>query len=115
MPLKAENLKSIAVIGPLADSVLLDWYSGTPPYRITPLEGIRNKAGNSVKVNFARDNRFNRAVELASASDVAIVVVGNHPTGNDDWMLCPVPSDGKEAVDRKVILLEQEASDTARL
>jgi beta-glucosidase len=108
LPLNAEKLKSIAVIGPWADSVLLDWYSGTPPYRISPLEGIRNKAGNSVSVNFARDNRFNRAIELASASDVAIVVVGNHPTGNDDWALCPVPSDGKEAVDRKVILLEQE-------
>jgi len=109
LPLKAESLKSIAVIGPWADSVLLDWYSGTPPYRISPLEGIRNKAGNSVRVGFARDNRFNRAVELASASDVAIVVVGNHPTGNDDWLLCPVPSDGKEAVDRKVLYLEQES------
>jgi beta-glucosidase len=109
LPLKAENLKSIAVIGPWADSVLLDWYSGTPPYRISPLEGIRNRAGVSVKVNFARDNRFNRAVELASVSDVAIVVVGNHPTGNDDWLLCPVPSDGKEAVDRKVLYLEQES------
>jgi beta-glucosidase len=108
LPLRVENLKSIAVIGPYADSVLLDWYSGTPPYRISPLEGIRKKAGASVKVSFARDNRFNRAVELASASDVAIVIVGNHPTGNDDWLLCPVPSDGKEAVDRKVILLEQE-------
>ena len=109
LPLKAENLKSIAVIGPYADSVLLDWYSGTPPYRISPLEGIRNRAGVSVNVNFARDNRFNRAVELASVSDVAIVVVGNHPTGNDDWLLCPVPSDGKEAVDRKVLYLEQES------
>jgi beta-glucosidase len=108
LPLKADKLKSIAVIGSLADSVLLDWYSGTPPYRISPLEGIRNKAGNNVEVSFARDNLFNRAVELASASDVAIVVIGNHPTGNDNWQLCPVPSDGKEAVDRKVILLEQE-------
>jgi beta-glucosidase len=108
LPLQAGKLKSVAVIGPLADSVLLDWYSGTPPYKITPLEGIRNKAGKNIKVEFTPDNRFNRAVEIASASDVAIVVVGNHPTGNDDWALCPVPSDGKEGVDRKVILLEQE-------
>ena len=109
LPLMAEKLKSIAVIGPFADSVLLDWYSGTPPYRISPLEGIRNKAGNGINVSFARDNRYNKAVELASASDVAVVVVGNHPTGNDVWATCPVPSDGKESVDRKVILLEQEA------
>ena len=108
LPLKADKLKSLAVIGPLADSVLLDWYSGTPPYKITPLEGITEKVGQNLNIAYTPDNRFNRAVEMAATSDVAIVVVGNHPTGNDGWALCPVPSDGKEAVDRKVILLEQE-------
>ncbi|MBN1415438.1 MAG: glycoside hydrolase family 3 C-terminal domain-containing protein [Bacteroidales bacterium] len=108
LPLRPEKLKSIAVIGPLADSVLLDWYSGTPPYKVTPLEGIRNKVGNDIQIHYTPDNRFNSAVEMASASDVAIVIAGNHPTGNDDWNSCPVPSDGKEAVDRKVTRLEQE-------
>ncbi len=108
LPLKRDKLKSIAVIGPLADSVLLDWYSGTPPYKVTPLEGIRNKAGKNINVFFSADNRFNKAVEIAGESDVAVVIVGNHPTGNDDWEKCPVPSDGKEGVDRKVIILEQE-------
>jgi len=108
LPLNMAGMKSVAVIGPLADSVLLDWYSGTPPYKITPLEGIRERAEKHLKIAYSPDNRFNRAVEMAAASDVAIVVVGNHPTGNDGWALCPVPSDGKEAVDRKVILLEQE-------
>ncbi|MBN2273522.1 MAG: glycoside hydrolase family 3 C-terminal domain-containing protein [Bacteroidales bacterium] len=108
LPLKADELRSVAVIGPLADSVLLDWYSGTPPYRVTPLEGIRKRAGEDIRVAYTPDNRFNRAVETAASTDVAIVVVGNHPTGNDDWALCPVPSDGKEGVDRKTIMLEQE-------
>lgn len=108
LPLNTGKISSIAVIGPLADSVLLDWYSGTPPYKVTPLDGIRNKVGKNAKVLFSVDNRFNKAVEIARESDVAVVVVGNHPTGNDDWEKCPVPSDGKEAVDRKVIILEQE-------
>ncbi len=108
LPLNTRKISSIAVIGPLADSVLLDWYSGTPPYKVTPLDGIRNKVGKNAKVLFSVDNRFNKAVEIARESDVAVVVVGNHPTGNDDWEKCPVPSDGKEAVDRKVIILEQE-------
>jgi beta-glucosidase len=108
LPLKKDKLKSIAVIGADADSVLLDWYSGTPPYTISPLEGIRKKVGDRVKVEFARDNSYNRAIEIAANSDVAIVVVGNHPTGNAGWAMCPVPSDGKEAVDRKAIILEQE-------
>ena len=39
LPLKKDAIKSIAVIGPLADSVHWDWYGGTPPYTVTPLEG----------------------------------------------------------------------------
>ena len=36
--------KRVAVLGPLADEVLTDWYSGTPPYTISPLEGIKQSA-----------------------------------------------------------------------
>ena len=35
----SKSIKSIAVIGPLANSVHWDWYGGTPPYAITPLAG----------------------------------------------------------------------------
>jgi len=35
-------------------------------------------------------------------------VVGNHPTCNAGWAKCPLPSDGKEAIDRQSITLEQE-------
>jgi beta-glucosidase len=59
-------------------------------------------------VEFARDNSFNSAVELAQKSDYVIVVVGNHPIGNADWALCPDPGDGKEACDRKSLELQQE-------
>ncbi|HVT99358.1 MAG TPA: glycoside hydrolase family 3 N-terminal domain-containing protein, partial [Acidobacteriaceae bacterium] len=53
LPLNKKKIKSIAVIGPLADSVHWDWYGGTPPYKVTPLEGIRAEAGPNVKVNYA--------------------------------------------------------------
>ena len=46
LPLDRAKLKTIAVIGPWADQVLLDWYSGTPPYAVSALEGIREGAGN---------------------------------------------------------------------
>ncbi|MFA6402426.1 MAG: glycoside hydrolase family 3 C-terminal domain-containing protein [Salinivirgaceae bacterium] len=108
LPLQKANIKTMALIGPLADTVMLDWYSGTPPYRITPLQGIKNGAGNEINVTYAKDNSFNRAVELAQQADVVVVVVGNNPTGGAGWALCPVPSDGKEGADRKSIELEQE-------
>jgi beta-glucosidase len=108
LPLKKEALRSVAVIGPYADQVLLDWYSGTPPYTISALQGIRNKVGPEVTVTFAANNNQGAAVKLAKAADVAIVVVGNHPTCNAGWDVCPLPSEGKEAIDRKSITLEQE-------
>jgi len=108
LPLDKSRLKSVAVIGPYADQVALDWYSGTPPYTIGALDGIRNKLGKAVKVSFARDNTDDAAVRIARSASVAVVVVGNHPTCNAGWAKCPLPSDGKEAIDRKSITLEQE-------
>ncbi|HWR15739.1 MAG TPA: glycoside hydrolase family 3 C-terminal domain-containing protein [Terriglobales bacterium] len=107
LPLHQKEIKSIAVIGPYADQVLLDWYSGTPPYTVSPLEGIRRRAGNSVKVQFVRTNE-EEAARAAKNADVAIVIVGNHPECDAGWAKCPVPSNGKEAVDRRSIDLEQE-------
>jgi beta-glucosidase len=121
LPLKKDGIKSIAVIGPLADSVHWDWYGGTPPHAITPLDGIRNEVGPGVKVNYAADEVGNAAMKAAQTSDVAVVVVGNDPTcGPDmahDWhnspdgggtLPCTVPSDGREGRDREVITLAQE-------
>ncbi len=109
LPLNRDMVKSIAVIGPRANDVALDWYSGTPPYVVTPLDGIKEKAGAAVKVNYAGNNDGDAAVQAAKESDVAIVFVGNHPTCGAGWAHCPTPSDGKEAMDRKWIDLEQES------
>jgi beta-glucosidase len=50
------NLRTIAVIGPNADDpeVLLGNYNGTPSNPVTPLAGIRAKAGASTTVIYAR-------------------------------------------------------------
>lgn len=103
LPLNIAKLKSIAVIGPRANEVDLDWYSGTPPFTITPLQGIRSYVGSAVKINYARDNQNDAAVQAAKGSDVAIVFVGNHPTCGMGWGHCPDPTEGKEAFDRKSI------------
>ena len=109
LPLDKEKLKSLAVIGPRADEVLLDWYSGTPPYTVTALAGIKNKVGSAIEVKYAKDNTDGAAVALAQNAEAAIVVVGNHPyCDGAEWGECITPSDGREAVDRKAIILEQE-------
>jgi beta-glucosidase len=106
LPLDKSKLRSIAVIGPYGDNVLLDWYAGMPPYTVTPLEGIRNEVGPEVRVRYAPDDNNRYAANLAAESDVAIVFVGNHPTCNAQFGRCVLPSEGKEAVDRKSIDLD---------
>ncbi len=109
LPLNMKEIGSIAVIGPSADLVVSDWYAGTPPYAVSILDGIRNAAGDQVRVNYAAGNKADSAVIIARASDVAIVCVGNHPLGYGvGWGENHVPSDGREAVDRQAISLEQE-------
>ena len=108
LPLDKSKIKSVAVIGPYANQVLLDWYSGTPPYTISPLEGIKKKLGKDVTVYWTTGNDADSVVQLAAAADYVIMVVGNHTWCNAGWEQCPTPSDGKEAVDRKTIYLEQE-------
>jgi beta-glucosidase len=109
LPLDNGKIKSIAVIGPRANEVLLDWYSGTPPYTVTPLQGIRNACGSNIKISYTPENQMDEAVKAAKSADIAIVFVGNNPIGAiNEWKVSPVPSDGKEAVDRKSLSLEQE-------
>ena len=108
LPLDRAKLKTIAVIGPWADQVLLDWYSGTPPYFVSIVDGIREAAGSGVQVTYSDGSNVAEAQSMAKRADVAIVVVGNHPECNAGWNVCPTPSNGKESVDRKTIVLEQE-------
>lgn len=114
LPLQKDELKTIAVIGPSANLVVSDWYSGTPPYTVSALQGIKNAVGDDVQVLFAASNKADSAVIAAGKADVAIVCVGNHPLGYGlGWGVNHVASDGREEVDRQALSLEQE--DLARL
>lgn len=43
LPLTADG--SVAVVGPLSDTLYEDWYSGTMPYRVTALDGLTERLG----------------------------------------------------------------------
>ena len=99
LPLDRTKLKRIAVVGPLADRVVLNNYNGAIPRVVTTLQGIRNRAaagtavlhavgglvggaklGNSPlepiepPIDVAAEQA--QAVELARSADVAVVCVG---------------------------------------
>jgi beta-glucosidase len=83
-----KNLGSIAVIGPLGDDrrAPLGWWAGDGKEEntVTPLAGIKAKVSAQTKVGYAKGcdvlgestAGFQEAVDLAKASDVAIVFVG---------------------------------------
>lgn len=87
LPLDSVRLTSIAVIGPNADQVQFGDYCWSKNNRdgITILQGLRERLGDKVKINYAKGcdlagcstNGFKAAVEAAKQSDVAVVVLGD--------------------------------------
>ena len=79
LPLDRKDIESVVVVGELADTPNHGDKGSSnvdPPYVITPLEGIRNRAGG-VRVDYVVGNPLSeddRAVIMAA--DVAVVVVG---------------------------------------
>ncbi|MFN8258995.1 MAG: glycoside hydrolase family 3 C-terminal domain-containing protein [Bacteroidales bacterium] len=109
LPVDFKKLKTIAVIGPSADAVIPDWYSGKPPYAVTIKEGIRNTVDRGIEVLYASGNKADSAVLLAKKADLVVVCIGNHPLSHGlGWGQNHVPSDGREDVDRQAISTEQE-------
>lgn len=68
--------RRIAVVGPLADAVLTDWYSGTPPYRVGIASALRERYPDAV-VEVA-----DGADEVALWSTTAQRYVTCDPTGS---------------------------------
>lgn len=74
LPLRAADLQSIAVIGPADRIVSGGGSSAVNPFRqTTPLDGIRERAGDGVEVRFADGSDQEEAAALAAESDIAIV------------------------------------------
>ena len=89
LPLSANNLETLAVIGPLADTPyeqLGTWiFDGDPQYSITPLTAIRDLVAKSTEVRYlkaleisrSRDTgAFDEAVAIASESDAVVLFLG---------------------------------------
>lgn len=87
LPLNADKLKSVAVIGPNADQVQFGDYSWTRNNKdgVTPLEGIRQLLGDKATIHYAKGcdivslnaDGIEEAVEAAQKSEVAILFCGS--------------------------------------
>jgi beta-glucosidase len=89
LPLSADALKSVALIGPLGDAPfeqLGTWiFDGDPNLSITPMHAIHNLVGDRVDVRYLRametsrsrnTDAFDEAVEIAAGSDAVVLFLG---------------------------------------
>ncbi|MGA8490626.1 MAG: glycoside hydrolase family 3 C-terminal domain-containing protein [Terriglobales bacterium] len=100
LPLDPSKIKSLAVIGPNA-AVARTGGGGSslvhPKSAVTPLDGIKERAGSSMQVSYAlgasmpgegptkdtpeaREELLKEAVAIAAKADAAIVLIGNSAT-----------------------------------
>jgi beta-glucosidase len=111
LPLNADGIKTIAVIGPNANRSLLGGYSGVPKRDVTVLEGIRARLGKRVKVLYSEGCKITvggswqqdavtasdpdtdrqqiaEAVKVARKADVIVLAIGgNEQTSREAWSL----------------------------
>ena len=94
LPLDGSKLKTLAVLGPLADLVVMNNYNGKAGATVSPLQGIRNRVGSGVEVLHARGCEviektkpsggpaggeratIEQAAALAQLAEAAVVFVG---------------------------------------
>ena len=109
LPLDKSKVKTIAFIGPNADKCLLGGYSSKPRVCISPLQAMKEKYGNTVKVLYAegvtltdknnwfadsislaknadRQQKIQEAVDVAKQADVVVLFVGgNESMSREGW------------------------------
>src|ERR1017187_101568 len=111
LPLNADGIKTIAVIGPNANRSLRGGYSGVPKRDVSVLEGIRARLGKGVKVLYSEGCKITvggswqqdevtasdpaedrkqiaEAVKVARKADCVVLAIGgNEQTSREAWSL----------------------------
>ncbi|PJI94797.1 glycoside hydrolase family 3 protein [Luteimicrobium subarcticum] len=78
LPLDAKKTTSVAVVGPLEDTLYTDWYGGKQPYSVTPLDGITERLGKGATV---RSTEGVDRITLRDAATGKYVVGGSGAAG----------------------------------
>ncbi|MDB4892240.1 MAG: glycoside hydrolase family 3 domain protein, partial [Gemmatimonadetes bacterium] len=109
LPLDPASVKTIAVIGPNADRVMLGGYSGVPKHHVSVLAGIEARLGSDTEVLYSEGCRITiggswmidqviasdpeddrrmiaEAVQVAERAEVIVLAIGgNEQTSREAW------------------------------
>ena len=130
LPLDKDEIKSIAVIGPVADnrSVLLGNYYGTPSKYVTILEGIRQAVNKDTRVYYTEGcvlgdvqqshwgnparTGFSEALSMAERSDLVIMCIGLTPEFEGEEGYAANSDGGGDKLDLSLPGLQRELLET---
>ncbi len=87
LPLRADAIRSIALIGPYAGAAMTGGGGSShvkPIYTVTPLEGLRKVVPAGVTITYNDGSQPASAASLAASAGVAIVMVGNKDSEGHD-------------------------------
>jgi beta-glucosidase len=89
LPLDIDELKSLAIIGPLADLKNIGDHGSSNVRQsniITPLQGFKNSVGEKVKLTYTDGSDLESAKEISSSADAVILIVGYTYKDEGEWI-----------------------------
>lgn len=116
LPLDRSQIRKLAVLGRLADvGNIGDKGSSrvTPPYVITPLQGLQALAGKEVEVIYEPGDNLDRARSAARSADAVVIVAGltSKDEGEGGYVYGDRSTLDLHRGDEKLILAAAEAND----
>ncbi len=101
LPLDKNKIKTIAVIGPNAAEAQLGIYSGFPNFRVSPLEGIKDKAAKQgIKVEYAKGCDIGGGLLSVIEPQYFTKVAGTNKTGMKGEYFDNMELSGKPVITR---------------
>ena len=115
LPLDKSKLKTLAVIGPLADVEDTGDHGSSrvyPPYVVTPLAGLRRYLGTSGNVVYENGADLARAKQAAKSADAVVIVAGYDYRDEGEYIpQAPLPERGG---DRTSLMLHPDEVELIR-
>jgi beta-glucosidase len=87
LPIKKDQFKKIAVVGPFAAINLLGDYSGVPSKNVSILEGVKSKVGTNTQIVFAQGCKITANGDSVSQNNYQFIDSVKFPTKEENQRL----------------------------
>jgi beta-glucosidase len=107
LPLDADQYESIAVIGPHAAETLLGGYSSRPRHTVSIYEGVQNRVGDDVTVEYAEGVRITEDSVVTDDPQPHMGGERSQPRWTTDEVVLPDSAENQQRIEEAVELVQQ--------